>query len=239
MEQPQQQDQQPELLCPTSTSPQQHHEQPFVRAPSPPKPANGEHLAEVQLLLQSQYTASGAAVATGKVPKSALKKRGGGGERVEGKKKGVVFREFVVVAYTWSPAEYDRTSIQISPITNADLISLYAYRAELEATTKLLTQLRDQAINEQIRQRRLLLQQQQQQKIALAMAAQAARAAVQAAAASYGWNGGMYPQQNPYQFQQPYPMPHHHHHQFNAFPGAGHPLIRAESARWANPIAHH
>ncbi|KAJ3033075.1 hypothetical protein HDV00_006807 [Rhizophlyctis rosea] len=206
-------------------------QQPFVRAPSPPKAATEEQLTEMQLLLQTQYTPSGVAISTGKVPKSALKKRTAGGTPVQ-KKAAVTFREFVVVAYTWSPDEYDRTSIQITPITKQDMMDLYAYRAELEATTNVLYRLRDQAINEQLRLKR----QQQQQKIAMAMASSAARVALHAAAASYGW-GSTYPAlppaaTSPYPDYVPYYQPHY------PLPGAGHAMPFAEGPRqaWASPV---
>ncbi|KAJ3297854.1 hypothetical protein HK104_011478 [Borealophlyctis nickersoniae] len=102
---------------------------------------------------------------------------------------------FVIVAYTHSPDEYDRTSIQVEPVSKDDLVDLLTYRAQIQATTNALYRMRQHAIDQHRRQQReaeLQLQLQQQklaayqyyQRCSMAAAA-AATAAAQATASRY------------------------------------------------------
>ncbi|KAJ3020494.1 hypothetical protein HKX48_000697 [Thoreauomyces humboldtii] len=60
--------------------------------------------------------------------------------------KGVSFREYVTVAYTWGGDEYDRTSTDVAPLRKEDLIELLLYRAEMQRFTRQLLQLRKEHV---------------------------------------------------------------------------------------------
>ncbi|KAJ3047967.1 hypothetical protein HK097_010998 [Rhizophlyctis rosea] len=144
----------------------------FARSPSPPRNMGSgmslEQLPEVQMMMQMQEKVGSPAAS---VPvKSTLKNALGPAKRDVRRevrdKKHVQFREFVIVAHTHSPDEYDRSSLQVSPLTQEDVTELLAYRAEMHATTSVLVRIRQHAIEEQIRLKRQQQQQRQQQQLA-------------------------------------------------------------------------
>ncbi|KAI8917493.1 hypothetical protein DFJ77DRAFT_308048 [Powellomyces hirtus] len=100
------------------------------------------------------------------------------------RQKGVSFREYVTVAYTWGADEYDRTSTDVEPLTKNDLIELLLYRAEMQHYTRELLKLRKQAFEAERRYAR-------QREIAAIQAYQRcsiAAAAQFAAQSAYTWD---------------------------------------------------
>ncbi|KAJ3061521.1 hypothetical protein HK102_009080, partial [Quaeritorhiza haematococci] len=91
-------------------------------------------------------------------------------------KKRVVFHELVTVAFTWNQQDYDRTSIDVDPISRNDIIEIMALRQEFAKATaqlvkkrdeeekRLLVLLQQQQQQQQLYHQQLLMQQQQQQQ---------------------------------------------------------------------------
>ncbi|KAI9092091.1 hypothetical protein DFS34DRAFT_653128 [Phlyctochytrium arcticum] len=73
---------------------------------------------------------------------------------VSNQRKNVSFREYVTVAYTWSPSEYDRSSTTVAPLTKNDLIELLLCRAEMQQHTRELLKLRKIAQEQERRYKR-------------------------------------------------------------------------------------
>ncbi|KAJ3149949.1 hypothetical protein HDU89_003405 [Geranomyces variabilis] len=157
--------------------------------------------------LQQQQSAS-----PGPVLRSALKTNSRNAASRE--QRGISFREYVTVAYTWAADEYDRTSTAVDPLTKNDLIELLLYRAEMQQYTRELLKLRKHTIEAERRFNR-------QREIAAIQAYQrcslAAAAAQLAATSGYSWDHavaagpqyGFHHQQ--YQQQQHHPQ---HYHQY-------------------------
>ncbi|KAJ3158446.1 hypothetical protein HDU86_002915 [Geranomyces michiganensis] len=143
------------------------------------------------------------------------------GNSHRGEQKGISFREYVTVAYTWAADEYDRTSTAVEPLTKNDLIELLLYRAEMQQYTRELLKLRKHTIEAERRFNR-------QREIAAIQAYQrcsfAAAAAAAAATSGYAWDHAVAAAGAQYGFHQQFQQHPQHYHQYQrgrGYAGAG------------------
>ncbi|KAJ3043278.1 hypothetical protein HDV00_005281 [Rhizophlyctis rosea] len=221
----------------------------FARSPSPPRAAGSglsfEQLPEVQMMM-TQMQDRPAGVHSAK-PKKSILKAVGPAKKVVKEQRGVrhvQFREFVIVAHTHSPDDYDRSSLQVSPLTQEDVTTLLAYRAEMHATTSALVRIRQQAIDEQIRLKRQQQHQRQQELAAFQFyhAAAAATTTVSKAASAAETTYSAWDQQAAYvPIQPPYVSSNYTPHPYMTSPygmsSFHHPSPLGQA--WRMPAVYH